>query len=200
MMAQELKRLARRVFSGALKGCRSLFRRDTVLVLVGVGAGALVTAGWDTWKTWRDETNELKRSARLVRFEIDQNSSIINQDLAYISQDMDASYLGAEAVSPITLLVHSSGDYAILRGSFDIRSKNITYMLARLYEQVADTNRQIEFRENYRNANESMDNYHRRRRLLDFELKNKLAGVTDITAEIGRVLVHKELWSKQSLQ
>ena len=57
-------------------------------------------------------------------------------------------------MSPITLLTHSSGDNAILRGSFDAYLKNITYVLARLYEQIADTNRQIDFRENYRNANE----------------------------------------------
>jgi hypothetical protein len=176
------------------------FLRDLALVLVGVGAGALVTAGWDTWKTWRDEENELNRAARLVRFEIEQNSSIINRDLEYISQDMLASEQGLEAVSPITLLTHSSGDNAILRGSFDARSKNITYVLARLYEQIADTNRQIDFRENYRNANESMDNFDRRRRPIDLDLKNKFAGVTDITAEVGRILVHKELWSKRSLQ
>jgi hypothetical protein len=165
------------------------FGRDLTLIIVGF----LLATAWDMLKTKRDEMNELSRAARLVRFEIEQNEAIINQDLAYIDQDMNAAEQGAEAVTPITLLVHSSGDYAVLRGSFDLRSKNVTYMLARLYQQIADTNRQIEFRENYRNANESMSNFHRRRRLLDFELKNKLTGVTVITGEIEQVLVQKGL-------
>jgi hypothetical protein len=200
MMGQELSNFylrhqTGRAFSAAFAAVRFV-GPDTLKVLLGAVLGILLTAGWDTWKVSRDETNGLNRAARIVRFEIEQNSSIINRDLDYISQDVTASEQELEAVSPITLLSHSSGDYAIFGGSFDQKSKNITYMLSKLYEQITDTNRHIEFRENYRNANESMNNFHRRRRLIDLDLKKNIIGVADTTAQIKTALVRKNLWGK----
>jgi hypothetical protein len=143
--------------------------------LVGVLVGVSVTIAWDAWKTSQERRIELLRAARDVDQENQTNLGLIANDLFALTNDDAAADKGCEVVTPPVMpLLTSAGETAYLRGSFEIYSTDLAVVVGNVNSFNYLINKRIEGRDFYRFTNQAMDNFGRRRKLINTELERIL--------------------------
>jgi hypothetical protein len=158
--------------------------------LLGVLIGFSLSVASDYWKFYHAQQAELRRATTSVDQEVDNNLQLISGDLDILDQD-NAAPTGQEVVRPISSLLTSAGETAYLHGSFDSFSKDLSVKLGNTYSSLFVLNKRIEGREMYRLTNQSMDNYDRRRKLInidiDFLLRKAHDDLTALHIDLSKV-------------
>jgi hypothetical protein len=155
--------------------------RDVGLVVLGF----VLAAGWDEWKSGREEHKELVRAARSVVQESAIDLDLVGADIAFIDQDSDAADKNMELVRPLDVLLSAAIEVALLRGSFDPKSVDLSIKARKVYSSIVAANHWLEERERYRVSNGAMDNYHRRRKLINAIVKERLSNLKTDLAELS---------------
>jgi hypothetical protein len=146
-----------------------------VLPLVGVLMGFGLSVGWDYWKTSRAQQAELLRAAQSVDHETQNNLAVISNDLFSLTKDdAEADKNGELVTPPVMPLLTSAVETAFRTGSFDVYSRDLSIGVGDIYTTNYLINKRIEGRDFYRFTNQAMDNYSRRRKMLNTELEGIL--------------------------
>jgi hypothetical protein len=163
----------------------SLFHAGPFSSLLGVVVGFVLAISWDQWKTHSDQQTEFLRAARSVYQELIADSAAIKFDIQYLETDLAAAQSNSEVVLSMQNLMTVAGDTAYLKGSFEYRSVEMAIKLRTLCSSLSSINRRIEQREFYRLTNAAMDDFQRRRSIIDAAIKDEL-----VTQQKSRRLIH----------
>jgi len=152
--------------------------REVFAPLVGVLIGSALTIGFTLWTSHNTQQTELMRATTSVDQEVETDIRLISEDMYFLTTDDVAIDRGeGEVVQALSSLLASAGETAYLHGSFDPFSKDLTIRVGNVYSAISVLNKRIDAREMYRVANQSMDNYHHRRRLINSDMEVRLQQV-----------------------
>lgn len=161
--------------------------------VVATLVGFVFAAGWDLWKERRRESHERQKAIHFLQREIAVNIQILDANYETLEKDTEAAKQQKEVVIPLSLLetqvwqsTRLSGFLASLRPDL-AREIDLTYSRSLIYNQ------KIQWREFYRLTNQAMDNYARRRELLNGFLLGESAELLTRFGKHSEVIKQKTL-------
>ena len=150
---------------------------NLIVGLVGVFTGFMLAVAWDQYKVTRDQNIELTRAIRSLRAEAETNAIILQRDLEHLKADISAADEQKEVILPLDPLILSALETVYLKGSLEIKSVDISVQLHQLYSVMRVTNQRIAALDLYRATNQAMDNFARRRKIMDQDILSQLMDI-----------------------
>jgi hypothetical protein len=130
--------------------------KTTISTLLGVAVGFLLSAAFDTWKSYRLSRASLVHAERLSELELRSALQTIDYNLYYLGNELDLLTNNERfLIFSMPEITYSSTTYAIQSGSFDNGFRNMSIILFDISTIYATQNKYIQYRDNYKNSNQS---------------------------------------------
>ena len=138
--------------------------------VVATLVGFSFALGWDLWKEKKRQEHDTGKAITLLQHEVAGNMEILDGNRALLEQDTALGGQGQEAISRLILLRTQVWESTRLTGALGAVGTQFLNELETTYLRTLMLNERIQGRELYRMTNQAMDNYNRRRMLINGEV------------------------------
>jgi len=149
---------------------------------------------WDMIRDFRTEQQEIRSITIMLKSELSQTHATIQSNIKTIDANQKILSEGKEVIAPLLLLPSDAWNSAKLRNSLFLKETSDLFCFMNLYTGISIVNSKIINRENYRTANQAMNNYHDRLSKIDLDIKEALEKLSPLLQTAQNTIYRLYVW------